>query len=51
MATTICYQDIEKRLSVFKESFSPQEIPYIILKSFGATDTYHQTIQRGERCY
>lgn len=48
MATTISYQDIEKRLSVFKESFSPEEIPYIILKSFGATDTYIKRYKEGK---
>lgn len=48
MATTISYQDIEKRLSVFKESFSPKEIPYIILKSFGATDTYIKRYKEGK---
>lgn len=48
MATTISYQDIEKRLSVFKESFSLQEIPYIILKSFGATDTYIKRYKEGK---
>lgn len=48
MATTISYQDIEKRLSVFKESFSLEEIPYIILKSFGATDTYIKRYKEGK---
>lgn len=48
MATTIRYQDIEKRLSVFKESFSPREIPYILLKSFGATDTYIKRYKEGK---
>lgn len=48
MAKAISYQDIEKRLSAFKESFSPQEIPYIILKSFGATDTYIKRYKEGK---
>lgn len=48
MATTIRYQDIEKRLSVFKESFSPREIPYILLKAFGATDTYIKRYKEGK---
>lgn len=48
MAKAISYQDIEERLSAFKESFSPQEIPYIILKSFGATDTYIKRYKEGK---
>ena len=40
MATTISYQDIEKRLTSFKESFPIEEIPYILLKAFGTTDAY-----------
>lgn len=48
MATTISYQDIEKRLTVFKESFPIEEIPYILLRSFGTTDTYIKRYKDGK---
>lgn len=48
MATTICYQDIEKRLTVFKESFPIEEIPYILLRAFGTTDTYIKRYKDGK---
>lgn len=48
MATTISYQDIEKRLTVFKESFPIEEIPYILLRAFGTTDTYIKRYKDGK---
>lgn len=38
MAATVTYQDIEKKLKVFKEGFNPSEIPYIILGAFGTSN-------------
>jgi len=38
MATSISYQQTEQELQAFKTSFSPADIPYIILKAFGKTD-------------
>ena len=38
MATFISYQQTEQELQVFKTSFSPADIPYIILRAFGKTD-------------
>ncbi|WP_289293407.1 MULTISPECIES: DNA methyltransferase [Bacteroides] len=48
MATTISYQDIEKRLTSFKESFPIEEIPYILLKAFGTTDAYIKRYKDGK---
>lgn len=48
MATTISYQDIEKRLAMFKESFPIEEIPYILLRAFGTTDTYIKRYKDGK---
>ena len=38
MATSISYQQTEQELQAFKTSFSPADIPYIILRAFGKTD-------------
>ena len=38
MATSISYQQTEQELQAFKTSFSPADIPYIIMKAFGKTD-------------
>lgn len=38
MATSISYQQTEQELQAFKASFSPADIPYIILRAFGKTD-------------
>ena len=38
MATTISYQQTEQELQAFKGTFSPDDIPYILLKAFGKTD-------------
>lgn len=38
MATTVSYQQTEQELQAFKDTFSPAEIPFIILKAFGKTD-------------
>lgn len=38
MATTVSYQQTEQELQTFKGTFSPAEIPFIILKAFGKTD-------------
>ena len=38
MATSISYQQTEQELQAFKGTFSPAEIPYIILRAFGKTD-------------
>lgn len=38
MATTISYQQTEQELQAFKGTFSPEDIPYILLKAFGKTD-------------
>ena len=38
MATTVSYQQTEQELQAFKGTFSPAEIPFIILKAFGKTD-------------
>lgn len=38
MATSISYQQTEQKLKAFKTSFTPADIPYIILKAFGKTD-------------
>lgn len=48
MAATVNYQDIEKKLKVFKEGFSPSEIPYIILGAFGTSDTYIRRYKEGK---
>ena len=38
MATSISYQQTEQELQAFKTSFSPADIPYIVMKAFGKTD-------------
>lgn len=48
MAATVNYQDIEKKLKVFKEGFSTSEIPYIILGAFGTSDTYIRRYKDGK---
>lgn len=48
MATTISYQDIERRLTAFKGSFPIEEIPYILLRAFGTTDTYIKRYKDGK---
>lgn len=48
MAATVTYQDIEKKLKVFKEGFNPSEIPYIILGAFGTSDNYIRRYKEGK---